>query len=168
MARVKRRRKVVKKRIVKARKRPGRVAGASRATSVPAIISNMTSARGDLVGQRNALDKQISALDRALAAMGSVPKKRRKVRRPAAKRVVAKRPAGRRARVGRRRVGSLKDQIASVFSGRKSAMAVKDVTAAVLASGYKTKNKTLSKSVGIALTQMPEMVKIGRGLFRRK
>lgn len=168
MAKAKRRRKVAKKRTVKARKRPGRATRVNRPAGVPGIVGNLTHARAELVGQRDALDEQIGALDRALAAMGSAGRIRRKARRPAAKRVVAKRPAGRRMRAGRRRAGSLKDQIASVLAGRRSALAVKDITAAVLASGYKTKNKTLAKSVGIALTQMPDVVKIGRGIFRRK
>ena len=67
-----------------------------------------------------------------------------------------------------RRAGSLKDQIAKILSVGKGAMAVRDITARVLKSGYKTRNKTLAKSVGIALTQMPDVVKIGRGVFRRK
>lgn len=44
-------------------------------------------------------------------------------------------------------------------------MAVKDVTEGVMKSGFKTKNKTLAKSVGIALTQMPMISKLGRGMF---
>jgi len=45
-------------------------------------------------------------------------------------------------------------------------MAVKDITKGVVRSGYKTKNKTLAKSVGIALTEMPTVEKVGRGQFR--
>jgi hypothetical protein len=47
-------------------------------------------------------------------------------------------------------------------------MAVKDITEGVRRGGYETRNKTLAKSVGIALTQMPEVDKVGRGLFRLK
>lgn len=47
-------------------------------------------------------------------------------------------------------------------------MAVKDVTAAVVRAGYQTRNRTLGKSVGIALAQMPNVTKLGRGTFKLK
>ncbi len=45
-------------------------------------------------------------------------------------------------------------------------MTVKDVTTAVRKAGYKSKNKTLDKSVGVALSEMPGVKKVGRGTFR--
>ena len=45
-------------------------------------------------------------------------------------------------------------------------MAVKDITAAVLKAGYPSKSKTLAHSVGVALREMPGVVKVGRGQFR--
>jgi hypothetical protein len=43
---------------------------------------------------------------------------------------------------------------------------VKDVTAAVRAAGYRSKNKTLDKSVGVALREMRQVVKVARGQYR--
>ena len=65
------------------------------------------------------------------------------------------------------RPGSLKSVITTVLTG-KGIMAVKDITAGVLKAGYKTRNKTLAKSVGIALAEMKNVAKIGRGRFRLK
>jgi hypothetical protein len=154
MARGKRSKKVGKKISANGRRR-GRRVGVAGALG---IVANLTAARADLVAQHRALDQQIVALDRALAALGS--------RAPG--RPVARGP-GRRARARRgRRAGSLKDYIAKVLAGKKGPMAVKDITGAVLGAGYTSKNKTLAKSIGIALTQMPDAVKVGRGLFRAK
>ena len=66
---------------------------------------------------------------------------------------------------GQFRAGSLKQFITRVMpSGR--AMAVKDVTTGIKKAGYKTKNKTLAKSVGVALAEMPNVQRIGRGQFK--
>ena len=43
-----------------------------------------------------------------------------------------------------------------------------EVAAAVLKAGYKSRSKTLAKSVGVALRTMPGVKKIGRGVFRAK
>ncbi len=55
--------------------------------------------------------------------------------------------------------------IGNVLSGAGE-MQVRDITARVLRAGYKSRNKTLDKSVGIALAHMPTVRKIGRGVFR--
>lgn len=162
MAKAKRRKKTVKKRVVKARKRPAR-RKARRPAGLTGVIDGLAKARADLVAQRDALDEQIAALDGAMAAMGAVRPARKTAGRPVARRIVRRR-RGTRAR----RAGSLKEFIAKAMAGHRGALAVKDITAAVLKSGYKTKNKTLAKSVGIALTQMREVAKVRRGLFKMK
>jgi len=124
---------------------------------MPDIVGNLTLARTQLLAQRNALDTQIAGLERALAAMGAA-----RVGWTPAGRVVA------RGRRGRRRAGSLKEYIGRVLQAQRGPMAVKDITSAVVDAGYQSKNKTLAKSVGIALTQMSEVSKIGRGLFRMR
>jgi len=113
----------------------------------------------DLLEQRDALERQIAALRDALAAMGGAPAAPRSAR-----------PAGRPPRAAggpqRFRPGSLKDFICQALSGGE-VMAVKDITSAVLKLGYKTQNKTLGKSVGIALAEMGGVVKkMGRGRFK--
>jgi len=110
--------------------------------------------RAELLGQRAHLDAQIAAVDQALHALGTTP---------------APLSAGRRGRVagGGPREGSLKDFIARVLKSG-GVMAVKDITDGVMQAGYQTKNRTLAKSVGIALTEMSNVEKVARGQFRLK
>ena len=130
---------------------------------VPDIVANLTQARGALVAHRTELDNQIAAVDRALAVMGAArPTRGRAARRPALRLV------GARGRRRGRSEGTLKEHIARVMKGNTRPMAVKDITAAVRRSGYATTNKTLAKSVGVTLTQMPQVMKVNRGLFRMK
>jgi len=160
MAKGRRRRiKVAKPRAATAPKRAkgGRKPAAPPMTSA---LASLTEARNHLVTQRDALDGQIAVIERALTDLGGASPRAKISAR------AAQRPTG-RGRRGGRRPGSLKDRIASVLAG-KGAMAVKDITAAVMKTGYKTQNKTLAKSVGIALTQMPEVAKVRRGTFKLK
>ncbi len=128
---------------------PGRPRGSGGAL---AAIAGLNAYRNQLAAQRNDVDQRIAAIDSALAAMGS-----------------SGRPAGGGSGPGRGRhgprKGSLKEYISKVVSARGGVMAVKDITAGVLKIGYKTRNKTLAKSVGIALTEMSNIRKVGRGQF---
>jgi hypothetical protein len=128
-----------------------------------AAIANLTAARSSLIGQREHLDRQIAAINQALAAFGAhVPAA------PAAPAARAAGPqrGGRRGGGGRGvRPGSLKDYIHRVLAGG-GVMAVKDIAAGVVKAGFKSKNKTLAKSVGIALAKMPGVKRVGRGKFR--
>ena len=142
---------------------PGGMAGA---------VHSLHQYHGDLVQQRGALEAQIQAVENALSVMGGVP---RAVGRPPGRRPGRPpgRPPGRRPgrprSVGRApRPGSLKAYILDVMSHGGGTMAVKDITSGVLDAGYKTKNRTLAKSVGIALTEMKNVAKVGRGKFRLK
>ncbi len=129
------------------------------------VMQNLTQAREELIAQRAALDEQLAALDTALSAMGRRPMPVRPAAGGPALRAGERRPRG--VATGRRS-GSLKEHIARVLSATGGPMAVKDITEGVRRGGYETRNKTLAKSVGIALTQMPEVDKVGRGLFRLK
>ncbi|MGD8450479.1 MAG: hypothetical protein PVJ57_01555 [Phycisphaerae bacterium] len=158
MAKAKRRRKTAGKHTKPvARKRVRRTRSRGPATSLGNVMSNLVQARDQLVAERGALESKIAVLDRALAAMGAASASVRRGRRGTAA-----------AGGGGRRSGSLKDHIARVLTTKKSPMAVKDITAAVRKSGYATTNKTLAKSVGIALAQMPDVNKVGRGMFCMK
>jgi hypothetical protein len=119
------------------------------------LLRQMQTYRNGLLAQRAQVTSQIDAIDKALAAMGATI------------RTTGRRP-GRGRRVGKTRPGSLKSYVERVLRTRGGAMAVKDVTAGVLRAGFKTKNKTLAKSVGIALSQMPAVRKVSRGTFRLK
>ena len=44
-------------------------------------------------------------------------------------------------------------------------MRVAEITDAVVKAGYKTKNRTLAKSVGIALAHTPGVKRVERGVF---
>ena len=118
-------------------------------------VSTLQAYRRTLSAQREDLDQQIQKIDGALEAMG-IGAVRVGTRGPG-------RPA--RAAAGGSRPGSLKSQIERVLSGG-NIMAVKDITTGVLKAGYKTRNKTLAKSVGIALAEMPNVAKVARGRFR--
>ncbi|MFH1747776.1 MAG: hypothetical protein ABIG44_12130 [Planctomycetota bacterium] len=162
MAKAKRRKKATRKPVARKRAaRSGRGMGkpGRRARASIDVFGTLAVARDELMAQRQTLDAQISALDNAMATMGTGQ------------------PSGTAAHLmlhrggasgGGRRAGSLKVYINKVMTGHKGTMAVKDIAAGVLRAGYKTKNKTLAKSVGIALTQMPEAIRVGRGQFRLK
>lgn len=121
----------------------------SGSAALAGVVQNLQAAHRTLLTDRAALDSRIKALEGALFAMNASPA----------------RGTGRRGggSAGFRK-GSLKEYIHRVMSGG-GPMAVKDVTEGVMKSGFKTKNKTLAKSVGIALTQMPMISKLGRGMF---
>ena len=136
---------------------PGRPRGSGGAL---AAIAGLNVYRNQLVSQRNAVDERIAAIDGALAAMGG----------GGGGGGGGARPIGAGSGRGRHgpRKGSLKEYIAKVVSAGGGVMAVKDITAGVLKIGYKTRNKTLAKSVGIALTEMSNIRKVGRGQFALK
>lgn len=137
-----------------------------------AALANLTAARSSLIGQRENLDRQIAAIDQALVAFGghapavSVAAAAPTARAGGRRRGGGRRGGGRGGR-GRRgvRPGSLKDYIHRVLAGG-GVMAVKDIATGVVKAGFKSKNKTLAKSVGIALARMPGVKRMGRGKFR--
>jgi hypothetical protein len=145
---------MAKKKIRRKRvKRNPRRISAAAGGSLRGAISGLSTYHTRLMHDRAEIDAKISAIESALSAMGTAP-----ARGAAA-------PRGGRGGGRGVRAGSLKYYIGRVLAGR-GVMAVKDITAAVRKAGYKTKNKTLGKSVGIALTQMKDARKVGRGRFK--
>jgi hypothetical protein len=142
------------KRRGKRRRRGAKGAGGSAGgDGLRGALSGLQSYMNRLCADRDRLDQQIAALRGALGSLGAPTRA----------------PAGRAGGGGRRpREGSLKEFITRVLSKNGGAMAVKDVTAAVVKAGYETRNRTLGKSVGIALAQMPNVAKLGRGTFKLK
>ncbi len=138
--------------MAKRRGRPPKSAGAGAGVNERTAIQSLNAYRNRLMTQRDAIDAKIGALDAALSVMGSVP--------------AATAGLG-RGRHGPRE-GSLKQYVAGVLERDGSVMSVKEITKGVLAAGYKTKNRTLAKSVGIALAEMPGVRKVGRGKFQAK
>jgi len=138
------------------RRRRGRRGGLGAVGGLLASVDrSLMDARQQLVAHRDLIERKIAAID-AVVSGAAAPR--------------AAVAAGAMGRRGRRRgaeprAGSLKDYILRVLSGG-GVMAVKDITSSVLQAGYKSRNKTLSKSVGIALTQLSGVTKVGRGKFR--
>ena len=109
----------------------------------------------ELAAQYAALGSRIAVVNQALAFLGAgVPA--RKLTIGAGRRRAAYRP------------GSLKAHIQEVLQAQGDGMAVKDITARVRRAGYKSKSKTLDKSVGVALANMRNVAKIRRGIFKLK
>ncbi len=151
----------------------GRRRGSSAASASGALASQLAGIHANLLAERADLDSKLAAIESTLSAFGGATAPRRgrppgsgkKRGRPPGRPAGAKRGGG---RGGRRREGSLKEYIGKVLA-TGGVMRVKDIADAVVKSGYQTTNKTLAKSVGIALTQMKDGVRrVGRGRFRVK
>lgn len=133
----------------------------TRSAGISGAVLGLKAYLGELSAQRADIDAQMQAVARALEAMGGHVALPRGPGRPPGRR--PGRPPGGKGL----RPGSLKAYIADVLRGG-GIMAVKDITDGVVKAGYKTKNKTLAKSVGIALTEIRGVTKVGRGRFRMK
>ncbi|MCA9242977.1 MAG: hypothetical protein KDA32_03405 [Phycisphaerales bacterium] len=128
-------------------------------------LTSLEQSRAALIAERRQVDQAIQAIESAISALGiGAPRGWTSAARPAAATPSA--PARGRRKASFRR-GSVKEYITRALSSGR-AMAVKDLTKAVQRMGYKSKNKTLAKSVGLACAQMPNIAKVGRGQFRLK
>lgn len=149
-----------KRKVRRARRKRGVAAppavrrSATAADSVRGAMSGLAACQKRLLAERAALDAKLSAVEQALRALGAGATPTAGVRR-----------RGAATGEGGFRAGSLKEYIAKVLTGR-GVMSVKDITQEVLNAGYQTRNRTLAKSVGIALTQMKGVRKVGRGRFK--
>lgn len=158
MAKTKRTRKAprAKRKAAKAARRGRRPQGTKAKAAAPGAVQAIRGLEAyatQLQAERARIDSRLQTVHDALRELGA-----------AAPRMGA--PA--RGRVaGGPRSGSLKEFILKVLSGG-GVSTVKEITEAVRSAGYPTKNKTLDKSVGIALAHMPQVHKVGRGKFRLK
>ncbi len=144
----------------KAKKNVRRAKVARRATRRPiargtaGLIRQVQVYHRQLSAEQADLEAQITAMDRAIEALGSAAKSR---------------PGGQRRRAGTRRgirPGSLNDYISKVLRRGKRAMTPGEVTKRVVQAGYKTKSKSLSNQVSNALGKMPGVKKLRRGLYK--
>lgn len=119
-----------------------------------------------LVDQLGSIQAEVTAVENAIRQMGATPVVRSSRSATSFAPIANGKTKGKgRGRHGPR-AGSLKEYIVRALTG-KGVMAVKDITSSVLALGYKTKNKTLAKSVGIALAELRNRVeRVGRGKFK--
>jgi len=116
-------------------------------------LSGLNAYRKSLLDSRSLIDQRIAAVESAIKTINQTPMATNTGLQPTANR--------------NHRAGSLKDYIERVLSGN-GVMTVKQITQAVLLAGYPTRNKTLDKSVGIALAQMRTVAKVTRGKFQLK
>ncbi|MBL8877725.1 MAG: hypothetical protein JNG88_01295 [Phycisphaerales bacterium] len=132
------------------------------------VLAALHSYHRTLVDQFNGVKAELDAVENTIHQLGAAPPAaRRGPGRPPGSTAAASGGGGGKGR-GRHgpRAGSLKEFVVRALSG-KGVMAVKDITSGVLSLGYKTKNKTLAKSVGIALTELKDQVqRVGRGKFK--
>lgn len=145
------------------RKKIGRRGSATSAGSaISDAVAGLNTARSALVAQRDELDHQLGEIDRILMNMGGAPQS---VRMPGRK---PGRPAGRPSgkTAGGYRAGSLKSVLHGILASSGAPMRVQDITGRVQKAGYDSRNKTLAKSVGVALTQMTGVRKVKRGTFK--
>ena len=133
-------------------RRARRGTGRAPQSQAAPLLLQMQTYRDNLLAQRAQVSLEIDAIDKALAAMGGA------VRAPGRKSIGGRRGGGARA-------GSLKSYIERVLSAGGGKMAVKDVATAVRKAGFKTRNRTLAKSVGVALSEMSNVRKVSRGTF---
>jgi uncharacterized C2H2 Zn-finger protein len=151
--------KTLKKKVARRafRRKRGQIArtaqrqSATMGAGIAGAIGELSAYRDQLAAQRTEVDAQIAAVESALAALGASAG-------GAQVRASGRRPSFRQ--------GSLKDHIARVLGARRGPMSVKDITAAVRRAGYRSKNKTLDKSVGNSLGKMRQVVKVARGQYR--
>jgi hypothetical protein len=116
-------------------------------------VSVIQRSRGELAAQCAAIDEQVAALDRVPLTLGAGPSAW-----PVS--------AGRKQGGMSYRPGIIKAYIQSVLRAHGDAMSVSEITAAVRSAGYPSKNPTLNKNIGMALAEIPDAVRVHRGVFR--
>lgn len=120
-------------------------------------IGTLQSILRELRAERDRIDRQLAAVEKAFAEMNGAPAA------PAARRGVG-RPRG--SVSAGYRPGSLKDHVHSALAAARGPVSVQEIHDAVLKAGFETENKTLAKSIGIALAQMPTAKRVGRGRYQ--
>lgn len=93
------------------------------------------------------LAAKLAAVDRQIAVLTGGPQRR--VRK-------------RKGRIGK----SLAEYICGVLTKAKGGMRARDVTAAVLQAGYRTKDKTFSKTVAKTLASDRRFKRVSRGVYK--
>lgn len=134
----------------------------------PTLVGSLSNFRARLLADREGIDAQIAAIDTTLAALGGAAPRAARGAAPGARRGPGRPPASEAGGGRAPRAGSLKDHIQRVLSKSGRPMSVKDITSGVLSSGYKSKNQTLAKSVGLSLSEMKNVARVKRGVFRMK
>ncbi len=122
------------------------------------LVADMQHCYDSLVSERSQIDAKLAAIGDAMAVMGSAPSAGVKAVSAPVRRG---RPAG-----GGVRQGSLKSYIVKVLGQRTKPMSPREIGTKILASGYKSKAKDLTKAVSNALPQLKNVKKIGFGQYQ--
>ena len=116
------------------------------------ILNSIQAYHGDLLVRRDQVDREISALDDALVALGSK-------QNGVARRVVqTRRPKGMRE-------GSLKDFIIKVLGRQSTPATPKEIAIKVIRAGYKSNAKNLNTVVSVALPKIKKVKRVGFGNY---
>lgn len=119
------------------------------------LVRQMQGYHANLLARRQGLDDEISAIARAMEAMGE--------RSPLAPSLG--RGPGRPAGSGGRS-GSLGTHIVKVLKARSTPMTPREIAQAVVKSGYSTKSQNLTKAVSNALPKLNTVKRVGFGKYR--
>jgi len=119
-----------------------------------------------LEGRRRQLVEQLAVLDEQLAAL----KEGRLEPSAVLPKPAAPAPAPAVAAAPRRRKSgqSLPSKIVEVLQGKPDGLSVTEIAQAVLATGHETTAKNFRVLVGINVGKMPELERIGHGIYRLK
>ena len=118
--------------------------------------------RAKLGTQLARLDRQIADLTGGPAAAPAAKKRaapKRKAKTARKAKGKPRGPAGRRQR-------SLAQVIQDVLAKATKPMQARDITAAVLKAGYKTKDKNFRATVAQRLAKSPQFNRLGRGVYK--
>ncbi len=143
------------------------------------VFGEMEAYRDSLLLQRSNIDRRLEGIQTAMSAMGSPSFSsyssggakyagKRRGRPPGSGQKARTSGSVGGAKRGRRpgRPGSLKQMIVQVLRQKSSPHTPQEIANSVVKAGYKTSSENLTKSVSNTLPLLPEVKKVGRGLYQ--
>lgn len=150
----------------------GRAPASSMATaSSLGFVHDMRAYHESLMAEREQLEERIAAIQNAISALNGSAGGHAVSARPAARVPIARAPKARRGKKrgggGRRpEGGALRDFVIKVLRASDTPLGVQDISSRVIAAGYPTASKDLSKAVSNMLPNVKEVKRVSRGLYR--
>ena len=145
--------------------RPRKGVAAASGGVVARLVADMRNFHNELLARRQALDGEIAGLTTAMEALGGTTPARGPRKRRASKRAGSAR-RGRRPSAGPLRVGSLTEHVFRALKQSTRPMSPQEITAEVVAAGFRSTAKDLSKSVSNSLAKLKRAKRVGRGMYR--
>jgi uncharacterized C2H2 Zn-finger protein len=134
--------------------RAARTQSRAAARGPAGLLGDVHTWRAELAARQAELETQVAALDQLLAVLaGAAPR-------------AAATPGPRGRSRGPVRQGSLKSFVVRVLHAARRPMRRIEIADAVLKAGYKSRDKTFAKSVGVVLRTVPGVKKLGRGVYQ--